>query len=90
MPGDLDNYRVTLEANTRYVIEVVGQGDHPLSDPFLNVLDAEGNNVASDDDGGDGLDARLRFTPSQGGEYYIQASGLGGSTGSYQIRIVRQ
>ncbi len=90
MPGDLDNYRVSLEANARYVIEVVGQGDHPLSDPFLNVLDGEGNSVVSDDDGGDGLDSRLRFTPSQSGEYYIQASGLGGSTGSYQIRIVRQ
>ena len=90
MPGDLDYYRVTLEAGVRYVIDVRGTGDNPLADPFLTVLDAENQSVTSDDDGGDGLDARLRFTPAQPGEYYIQASGLGGSTGSYQISIVRQ
>jgi hypothetical protein len=90
MPGDLDNYRLTLEEGVRYVIDVRGAGDTPLADPFLTVLDSEGQRVTSDDDGGDGLDARLRFTPAQPGEYYIQASGLGGSTGGYQISIVRQ
>jgi len=90
MAGDLDDYRVSLEADARYVIEVRGAGADPLADPFLAVLDSQGNRVATDDDGGDGLDARLRFTPSQPGEYYIQASGLGGSTGDYVISIVRQ
>ena len=90
MPGDLDYYRVTLEAGVRYVIDVRGVGDDALGDPFLTVLDAQNQRVTSDDDSGDGLDARLRFTPAQPGEYYIQASGLGGSTGSYQISIVRR
>ena len=90
MPGDLDNYRVTLEQGVRYLIDVRGAGEHPLADPFLTVLDSEGQTVTSDDDGGDGLDARLRFTPAQPGEYFLQASGLGGSTGQYQISIVRQ
>lgn len=90
MPGDLDNYRVVLEEGVRYLIDVRGEGEHSLADPFLTVLDGEGQTVTSDDDGGDGLDARLHFTPAQPGEYYIQASGLGGSTGAYQISIVRQ
>jgi hypothetical protein len=90
MPGDLDYYRVTLEAGVRYVIDVRGDGDNPLADPFLTIMDAQNERVTSDDDSGDGLDARLRFTPAQPGEYYIQASGLGGSTGSYQVSIVRQ
>ena len=90
MPGDLDYYRITLEAGVRYVIDVRGDGDNPLADPFVTIMDSQNERVTSDDDGGDGLDARLRFTPSQEGEYYIQASGLGGSTGSYQVSIVRQ
>lgn len=91
LPGDLDYYRVSLEAGVRYLIEVAGaDGDNPIDDPYLTVLNAANEQVAADDDSGDGLNARLRFTPEQGGEYYIQASGLGGSIGSYQVRIVRQ
>jgi hypothetical protein len=90
MPGDLDNFRVELEAGVSYLIEVRGEGDQPLTDPFLTVLDAEYERVTSDDDSGAGLDARLLFTPEQGGMYYIQASGLGGSTGWYVVSIARQ
>lgn len=90
MPGDLDYFRVELESGVRYVIDVRGHGDHPLADPFLAILNSENERITSDDDGGPGLDARLRFTPEQSGAYYIQASGLGGSTGWYQVQIVRQ
>jgi hypothetical protein len=103
MPGDLDRYRVSLEAGVSYLIEANGAGDNPLADPFLAVF-SEANMyenadpstpggaepVASDDDGGDGLDARLRFRPDATGDFLIQVSGLGGSTGGYEIRIVRQ
>ena len=98
MPGDLDSYRVSLEAGVHYTISVSGHGTSPLADPFVAVLhaniteDGESDTVtvASDDDSGPGLDARLRFTPDETGEFYIQASGLGGSTGDYQVQIVRQ
>ena len=33
---------------------------------------------------------RLRFTPHEAGSYFIQASGVGNSTGSYKVSIVRQ
>lgn len=90
LPGDLDSYRVMLEANVRYVIDVRGHGDYALADPFLRILDGQGESVATDDDSGANLDARLRFSSPTGGEFYIQASGLGGSTGDYQVEIVRQ
>ncbi len=89
-PGDLDTYLVELEAGARYVIEVNGHGDHPLADPFLAVLNMNNERVISDDDSGDGPDARLRFAPEESGPFFLQASGLGGSTGGYQISIVRQ
>ncbi len=90
MPGDLDSYRVELEAGVSYTIDVSGAGDNPLADPFLTILDGQGERVTSDDDSGDGLDARIRFTPEQSGSFLLQASGLGGSTGWYKISIVRQ
>lgn len=90
MPGDLDTYRVTLEANVRYVIDVRGHGDNALTDPFVSILNTEGQSVTTDDDSGPGFDARVRYSSETGGEFYIQASGLGGSTGDYQVEIVRQ
>ncbi|HWA01312.1 MAG TPA: PPC domain-containing protein [Caulobacterales bacterium] len=90
MIGDLDWYRVELVANVRYEISVSGDGDTPLTDPFLAVLNANGEQIASDDDSGPGLDARLRFTPEATDTYYVQASGLSGSTGGYKVSIVRR
>lgn len=88
--GDLDNYRVDLEAGAHYVVEVTAEGDSPLGDPYLAILNSDGQRVAADDDGGRGRNARLRFSPHDAGTYFIQASGLGGSTGSYKVSIVRQ
>lgn len=90
MPGDLDSYRVELEAGARYLIEINGEGEAPLTDPFLSVLNSSGEPVTSDDDSGDGLDARLRFAPETTDSYLLQASGLGGSTGWYKISIARE
>ena len=104
MPGDIDVYRVTLEAGATYVIEANGAGANPLPDPFLAVVqegytegvpEAElvrdgGRRVASDDDSGSGQNARLRFRPEAAGDYLIQVSGYGGAVGDYDVRIVRQ
>ncbi|GAM97239.1 extracellular neutral protease B [alpha proteobacterium U9-1i] len=89
MPGDLDAYGVTLEGGVRYTIEVRGEGDNPLTDAFVAVLDSSGARVASDDDSGPGLDARVTFTAAATDQFYIQASGLGGGTGWYRVSIAR-
>lgn len=108
MVGDVDVYRVTLEAGVSYQIEANGTGATPLADPFLALIqetpmdhhhgaemDAAmmrdgGPRVASDDDSGDGLDARLRFRPEVSGDYLIQVSGLANTTGDYEVKIVRR
>ncbi|MGQ0531617.1 MAG: PPC domain-containing protein [Caulobacteraceae bacterium] len=90
MPGDLDNYRVSLEGGVTYAIDVSGAGENPLADPFVAIVNDENTRITSDDDSGDGLDARLRFRPDASGDFLIQASGLGGSTGDYEVRIVRR
>lgn len=90
MPDDNDFYRVELEQGASYAIEIGGDGQNPLADPYLTVYNEEGTRITSDDDSGPGLDARLRFTAETSGVYYIGASGLGGSTGWYKITIVRR
>lgn len=90
IPGDLDNYRVDLEAGAHYLIEVTAEGDDALGDPYLAILNGDGERVTADDDSGHNRNARLRFSPREAGSYFIQASGLGGSTGSYKVSIVRQ
>lgn len=90
VPRDVDTYRVTLEAGVSYVIEANGEGETPLADPFVAVVQNEDAQLASDDDSGPGFDARLSFTPSETGEYYIQVSGLGGAIGDYRVQITRQ
>ncbi|ANP46270.1 PPC domain-containing protein [Candidatus Viadribacter manganicus] len=106
IPGDLDVFRVTLEAGVTYQIDVSGNGANPLADPFVAVIqegagmeeasaDAAlvrdgGRRVASDDDSGDGLDARLRFRPEVAGDYLIQVSGLSNTTGGYEVKIARR
>ncbi len=74
----------------RYVIDVKGEGDSPLADPFLAMIDINGERVDADDDSGDGRDARLRFSSAEGGSFLLQVSGLGGAAGDYSISIVRQ
>lgn len=90
MEGDIDSYRVQLEAGVRYLIQVRGTGEHPLTDPLLTIANSAGERVTSDDDSGRGLDAQLRFTPQTSDVYYLQASGNAGSLGWYTISIVRQ
>lgn len=90
IPGDLDVFRVDLESGVRYVMEITGYGDHPLADPMLTLLNGNDEVIASDDNSGAGRNARLRFTARETGAFFIRASGVGGATGTYQVRIVRQ
>jgi hypothetical protein len=90
IPGDLDYFRVDLESGVRYVITVNATGPNALGNPHLILTDGENNQVAADSDSGPGRNARLRFTAREAGSYYIQASGAGGTTGAYQVSIVRQ
>jgi hypothetical protein len=90
MPGDLDDFRVSLESGATYIIDVRATGRHPLGDPFVAILNDEDTRISSNDDGGGGRNARLRFRPSASGDFRIQVSGPGGATGGYEVQIVRR
>ena len=85
IPGDLDYFRVDLEQGRRYVLRIAGAGANPLTRLGLALMDAENSRVAG------GTRATIvRFTAPETAPYFIQASGLGGATGGYQISIVRE
>lgn len=54
--------------------------------PYLTLLDGNGNLLSTNDDGWEGVNALLTW-PLAAGTYFVQASGLGDSTGSYTLGI---
>ncbi len=83
-------YAFQVEAGTAVVIDMVKTaGD---LDPFLALLDAGQNLVATDDDSGGNRNARLRFTASSSELYYIVATRFewfeGTTTGEYLLSLI--
>ncbi|MCI0682965.1 MAG: PPC domain-containing protein [Gemmataceae bacterium] len=57
-------------------------------DTYLRVEDEDGNEVAADDDGGEGLNSRVTLTPPRAGNYRLIATSFrGGATGAFQLRV---
>lgn len=87
--GDTDWFRITLQAGYTYQFDMLGSatGNGTLSDPFMRIRDSAGNSLASDDDTGSGLNARISsFTASYSGTYYISAgSSTASGIGTYRV-----
>lgn len=80
--GDQDWFSITLTAGREYQFDAQGTS---LSDVFMEVRDSSGTLVASDDDSGAGLNARITFTPTTSGTYFVVASAVGSVTGTYSV-----
>jgi hypothetical protein len=77
-------YTLEMIPGNTYVI------DHMSSkfDCYLRVEDENGNNLAQDDDGGNGLNSRIVFSPTRQGNYRICATSLGGrSVGQFTLTV---
>jgi len=69
-----------------WVIRTFANGN---SDPLLQLLDIQGNVIAEDDDGSDGLNAIIKMELTAGQVYTIRAGFFAGSTGRYQLSVSR-
>lgn len=87
--GERDWYQISLAAGQTVTLDLAGAGSGAgtLGDGFLRVYDAFGRLLATDNDSGPGLDARLTFTATGSGVYYVVVSGPSGSTGGYQLKV---
>ena len=92
-PGDLDWFAVTLTAGATYQIDLKGSGtgDGTLWDTYLAwVYDESGSPIAGTeaDDGGEGVNSRVEFTPTARGTYYVAAGASGSETGTYTLSVM--
>ncbi len=75
---------VELSPAKSYVIDLASK----KFDAFLRLEDANGKQIAEDDDSGGGTNARLRFRPRASGVYRIIATTFEPSTfGPYSLTI---
>lgn len=80
-PADL--YRFTGRAGQRVAISLTADD----FDSYLELFDANHNSLATDDDGGGELNARLTFVLPDDGDYLIEARGFSDATGSYDLKL---
>jgi hypothetical protein len=93
-PYDKDWIKVNLDSNENYIIELKGSGSSvgTLSDTYLSgIYDSEGTYISgtTNDDGGNGMESKLEWSPTISGDYFISAGAYGGETGTYQLSVTK-
>ncbi|MQQ08315.1 S8 family serine peptidase [Epibacterium sp. SM1979] len=89
--GDTDWFRVRLREGRTYELSMRGDDsdEGTLNDPVLALVDAQGNILASNDDGPANHNSLITYTAQSTGNYYLVASGYGSETGTYTVGIER-
>lgn len=85
---DIDFFSFTVTAPGGVLLQVLGSStaSGTLPDPLLSVFNSAGTLLASDDDGGVGLNSLININLGVG-SYFAAASGFGGSTGTYLLTV---
>lgn len=86
--GPHKEYPVQLKAGQACIISLDATQPGGGYDPFLVLEGPGGDVVAQDDDGGDGNNSRIVHRSKRGGEYRVIATGLGGGSGPYRVRVI--
>jgi len=81
-PGKV--HEVKLKKGTTYQIDLMSKN----FDAYMRLEDETGRELAKDDDGGDGLNSRIKFTADKDGAYKVFATTFNGGEGNYTL-IVR-
>lgn len=83
--GDQDWFQLALVAGQKYEFRLSSVSGSGLSDPLLFLLSSSGGLLALNNDGDDGFNSRIVYTPSLSGTYYLGANGNLTSTGNYIV-----
>ncbi len=90
---DEDWFAIELQAGVTYSIRLLGYGSDFLTDPLVRILNGNGSQLATNDDGftsGSNTherDAALTFTATQSGTFFIEADAYGSQTGEYLLSV---
>lgn len=88
--ADVDWLRVALTAGTLYQFDGRGSAafNGTLADPTMQLLNSSGTVLRTDNDSGDGSDARILYTPTASGAYYVaMRSTSATATGTYTVGV---
>ncbi len=90
-PGDVDLWPIDLEKGVAVTLEILAAQLGSRLDSVLTVSDADGKELAKNDDRADGRpDSRLLFTAPKAGRYLVKVSdrfaGRGGPDFGYRLR----
>ncbi|WP_306419444.1 calcium-binding protein [Amaricoccus solimangrovi] len=87
--SDSDWFAINVEAGRLYTIDLSGVdgGGGTNADPYMDLLNADGDWINGDDDGGEGLDAHLVFIAQETATYYVAATSYSTSTGTYTLAM---
>ena len=79
-------YDVKLTAGKTYVIDMVSP-DRKALDPFLVLIDPDGDYLENDNDGGGGLNARITYRVVRTGVYRIRATSFDAGRGEFTLTV---
>lgn len=88
--GDTDWFRLDVQTGQRYNLALAGleNAEGQAVDPMLSIYDAQGNQLAFNDDANGTLNSALRYTPSQSGVVYVEARAFSSeATGAYRLGV---
>ncbi len=89
-PGDVDAFRLPLEAGQRVILDVDAEALGSRLDPVLTLVNAARQLVAESDDHGASLDSLIDFEVSETGVYGLvlrDFNGNGGEESFYTIQV---
>ena len=83
-----ESWELSCGTGESFQMDVEGRG----YDAYARIVDSNGNEMASNDDGGGSLNARINFTCGSSGPYYLVSTTYlsSGSGGSYVMRLSRR
>ncbi len=82
--GDSDVFAISLTAGQTYTFDLAGSGGSALADPQLKLLNAGGALLSSNNDF-NGPNARIVYTATANGAYYLDAESANGGVGTYLV-----
>lgn len=80
-------FTVEFKAGETYQIDMKRPAKGKAIDPYLRLEDPAGKEVASNDDGGEGLNAKITYQAPAAGKYTIIATTFGGGTGPFTLVV---
>jgi len=86
--GDHDFYAINLVAGQTYLFRTGGVDSSTTTDTVLTLRDANGGQLATNDDAGEASFSAIRYTATTSGVFYLDVSAFGNganSTGGYSL-----